>query len=59
MTTILDSRGKVKYTVAVVGVTKVIRDAAGKTLGFIRNGKTYNAAGILVSHGEDVSAILN
>jgi hypothetical protein len=59
MTTILDASGRVRYTINVSGEMKVVRDVGGRTLGFIKNGKTYDAAGKLVSHGEDISAILN
>lgn len=57
MTTVIDSSGKIKYTIVISGLTKIVRDASGKTLGFIKNNKTYDAAGNLVSHGEDISAI--
>lgn len=59
MSLVLDNNGKVKYSITTSGGIKTIKDPSGRVLGFIKNGKTYDAAGRIVSHGEDVSAILN
>lgn len=53
-----DGSGSIRYSKVREGGRTIIRDKAGRLLGWIRDGKTYDKGGKLVAHGEDPSAVV-
>ena len=59
ITYIRDANGRVKYTIRKVDSNnKHVYDKNGALLGSVRNGATYGKNGNLVSHDEDISALM-
>ena len=47
-----DKVGHILYRVQKIGNEIVVKNKVGKTLGYCRNGKTYNRLGGIVAHSE-------
>ena len=53
-----DSSGRVLYTIEDTGKRKFVKNRDGRVIGWISEGKTYNASGKMIAFGESPGLLI-